>query len=59
MFEDRIETEVEVPAMENDSSLSTCSDYIEVVRESSAESDLTMIAEVPLTAGSTIHVMYR
>ena len=41
--------------MENDSSLSTCSDYIEVARESSAESDLTMIAEVPLTAaGSTI-----
>ena len=49
MSEDRIEIiEVEVPAMENTSSLSTCSDYIEVVRESSAESDLTM------TAGSTI-----
>ena len=55
MSEDRIEIiEVEDPAMENASSSSTCSDYIEVVRESSAESDLTMIAEPPLTAGSTI-----
>ena len=51
MVEDRVEIiEMEVPAMENASSLSTCSDYIEVVREPSGESDLTMIAEVPLTA---------
>ena len=51
MVEDRVEIiEVEVPSMENASSLSTCSDYIEVVRESSGDSDLTMIAEVPLTA---------